>query len=382
MAALSTESTGQPANIEPGFHAIHANHLEDLRRAVVYICRHNPMPPLQSETFLVQSNGIAQWLKLALAEKRTDDGMEGGLGIAAGMDFLFPARFIWQAYRAVLPDGEVPEQSPFDKRRLVWRLYRLLPRLVGQDEAFTPLARFLEGHDPDLRNFQLAEKVADLFDQYQVFRADWLAAWEQGKDVIITARAEEKPLDAETRWQPLLWRRLVEDVGAEAHTSRSQIHTRFMEQGQRLPTPANPSRLPTRIVVFGVSSLPRQALEALYVLSRFSEVVLCVHNPCQFYWADIISDRELLTAERKRGKPIPRYHPLKIQTSCTSTPIRCWPPGASRAATTSGCWTSSTTRRNTGAASRPRTRKSISSRTMATRTHRACCTSCRTISTI
>ncbi|MCA0913395.1 exodeoxyribonuclease V subunit gamma [Marinobacter nauticus] len=291
--------------IEPGFHAIHANHLEDLRRAVVYICRQNPMPPLQSETFLVQSNGIAQWLKLALAEKRTEDGVEGGLGIAAGMDFLFPARFIWQAYRAVLPDGEVPEQSPFDKRRLVWRLYRLLPELVGQDEAFTPLARFLDGSDTDLRNFQLAEKVADLFDQYQVFRADWLAAWEQGKDVVITARGEEKSLDMETRWQPLLWRALVKDTGSEAHTSRSQIHTRFMEQGQRITEPANPARLPRRIVVFGVSSLPRQALEALYVLSRFSQVVLCIHNPCQFYWADIISDRELLKAERKRGAAHP-----------------------------------------------------------------------------
>ncbi|WP_288371810.1 exodeoxyribonuclease V subunit gamma, partial [uncultured Marinobacter sp.] len=297
------------AAIEPGFHAIHANHLEDLRRAVVYICRQNPMPPLQSETFLVQSNGIAQWLKLALAEKRTNEGvgggLDGGLGIAAGMDFLFPARFIWQAYRAVLPDGEVPEQSPFDKRRLVWRLYRLLPELVGQDEAFTPLARFLDGSDTDLRNFQLAEKVADLFDQYQVFRADWLAAWEQGKDVVITARGEEKALDAETLWQPLLWRKLVEDVGSEAHTSRSQIHTRFMEQGQRISQPANQGRLPRRIVVFGVSSLPRQALEALYVLSRFSQVVLCVHNPCQFYWADIISDRELLKAERKRGAAHP-----------------------------------------------------------------------------
>ncbi|MGC8119634.1 exodeoxyribonuclease V subunit gamma [Marinobacter sp. VGCF2001] len=298
-----------PIAIEPGFHAIHANHLEDLRRAVVYICRQNPMPPLQSETFLVQSNGIAQWLKLALAEKRTEDGVEGGLGIAAGMDFLFPARFIWQAYRAVLPDGDVPEQSPFDKRRLVWRLYRLLPELVGQDEAFTPLARFLDGRDTDLRNFQLAEKVADLFDQYQVFRADWLAAWEQGRDVVVTARGEEKALDAETRWQPLLWRRLVEDVGSEAHTSRSQIHTRFMAQGQRIAEPAHPGRLPKRIVVFGVSSLPRQALEALYVLSRFSQVVLCVHNPCQFYWADIISDRELLKAERKRG----RAHPVLSQ---------------------------------------------------------------------
>ncbi|PSF13542.1 exodeoxyribonuclease V subunit gamma [Marinobacter fuscus] len=295
-----------PSAIAPGFHAIHANHLEDLRRAVVYLCRQNPMPPLQSETFLVQSNGIAQWLKLALAESPGDEHSAGGLGIAAGMDFLFPARFIWQAYRAVLPEGEVPEQSPFDKHQLVWRLYRMLPKLVGQDDAFAPLARFLEGTDTELRNFQLAEKIADLFDQYQVFRADWLAAWEAGRNTLTTARGEEKPLSAETLWQPLLWRALVADVDTQAHTSRSQIHTRFMEQGQHLAAPANPARLPPRIVVFGVSSLPRQALEALYVLSRFSQVVLCVHNPCQFYWADIISDRELLTAERKRGKA----HPL------------------------------------------------------------------------
>ncbi|WP_336367840.1 exodeoxyribonuclease V subunit gamma [Marinobacter sp. C2H3] len=293
--------------IEPGFHAIHANHLEDLRRAVVFLCQQNPLPPLESETFLVQSNGIAQWLKLALAEKRAADGngVDGGLGIAAGMDFLFPARFIWQAYRAVLPDGEVPEQSPFDKPRLLWRLYRLLPALVGQDDAYLPLARFIDGTDTDLRVFQLAEKVADLFDQYQVFRADWLAAWEQGGDVIITARGEERPLEADTRWQAMLWRALVDDIGADAHTSRSRIHTRFMAQGQAMAAPANPGRLPRRIVVFGVSSLPRQALEALYVLSRFSQVVLCVHNPCQFYWADIISDRELLKAQRKRGAAHP-----------------------------------------------------------------------------
>lgn len=306
MPAPSNAAASTQTPISPGFHAVHANHLEDLRRAVVFICQQSPLPPLQSETFLVQSNGIAQWLKLALAQKRGEDdennGGEGGLGIAAGMDFLFPARFIWQAYRALLPDGEVPEQSPFDKRRLVWRLYRLLPKLVTKNDAYNPLARFLDGSDSDLRAFQLAEKVADLFDQYQVFRADWLAAWEQGRDLVITARGEEKPIGEDSRWQPLLWRELVKDTGNQAHTSRSQIHTRFMAQGQSVSAPAHPQRLPKRIVVFGVSSLPRQALEALYVLSRFSQVVLCVHNPSQFYWADIVSDRELLKAERKRGK--------------------------------------------------------------------------------
>ncbi len=287
--------------IQPGFHAIHANHLEDLRRAVVWICRQHPVPPLASETFLVQSNGIAQWLKLALAEDPVGES-EGGLGIAAGMDFLFPSRFIWQAYRAVLPAEEVPEQSPFDKSRLVWRLFRLLPTLVHRQDVFAPLRRFLDGPDSDTRCYQLAGQIADLFDQYQVFRADWLTAWENGQDTIELARSEVRELTDDQRWQPMLWRALVEDVAELSATSRSRIHTRFMEHGQQLTASARPPGLPQRIIVFGVSSLPRQALEALSVLSRISQVVLCVHNPCEYFWADIISDRDLLTASRRRGR--------------------------------------------------------------------------------
>ncbi|PXX92431.1 exodeoxyribonuclease V subunit gamma [Marinobacter vulgaris] len=301
------------ASIQPGFHAIHANHLEDLRRAVVWICQQSPLPPLESETFLVQSNGIAQWLKLALAEDPSgaesgDDN--GGMGIAAGMDFLFPARFIWQAYRAVLTPAGVPEQSPFDKSRLVWRLFRLLPHLIAEDGVFAPLQRFMAGADTETRRYQLAGKIADLFDQYQVFRADWLADWEAGHDRLQMARGEYRELGEELRWQPVLWRKLVEDVSELAATSRSRIHTRFMEEGQKLKTGDRPADLPRRIVVFGVSSLPKQALEALSILSRVSQVVLCVHNPSEFYWADIISDRDLLNADRKRGQAHPKLAAL------------------------------------------------------------------------
>jgi len=291
----------QTPPILTGFHAIHANHLEDLRRAVVWICRQHPVPPLASETFLVQSNGIAQWLKLALAEDPIGEA-DGGMGIAAGMDFLFPSRFIWQAYRAVLPAEEVPEQSPFDKSRLVWRLFRLLPTLVQEQDAFSPLRRFLEGSDADTRCYQLAGQIADLFDQYQVFRADWLTSWEAGADTIELARGEVRELTDDQRWQPVLWRALVADVAELSATSRSRIHTRFMEYGQHLTASDRPPGLPPRIIVFGVSSLPRQALEALSVLSRISQVVLCVHNPCEYFWADIISDRDLLTASRRRGR--------------------------------------------------------------------------------
>lgn len=290
--------------ISTGFFAIHANHLEDLRHALVHLLKTDPLGPFEQDAVLVQSNGIAQWLKQAIAENPQAEGVGGGLGIAAGLQFMLPSEFIWSAYRSVLPADSVPKVSPFDKRRLVWRLYRLLPELVGADPRYQPLAGFLEGEDKALRSYQLAEKLADLYDQYQVYRADWLAAWERGEDRLVDARGQSSELKPEDLWQAALWRAIRIDVGvAQADSSRARVHTRFIEQGRRLSELAPATQLPRRILVFGVSSLPYQTLEALSLLSRFTQVVLCVLNPSQYYWADIVSDRDLLRAERRRGKP-------------------------------------------------------------------------------
>ncbi|MDI5983356.1 exodeoxyribonuclease V subunit gamma [Halomonas sp. M4R5S39] len=293
------------ATLPPGFMVIHGNRLEALRGlAVEWMCRH-PLEPLENETILVQSNGIGQWLKLALAE----DPANGGAGIAAALDVTLPARFLWQAYRAVLEYTEsdtdaVPATSPFDKSRLVWRLLRLLPGLLARDD-FAPLARFLAGDDDLRKHHQLAERLADLFDQYQVYRADWLEAWAAGDDVRIDARGQRRELEATQRWQPELWRALCDDVAA-AHgqagidSSRARVHRRFLDAAERLAPNDRPPGLPRRVLVFGISSLPRQALEALAAIARVSQVVLCVHNPCQHYWADIIEHKDLLRAERRR----------------------------------------------------------------------------------
>ncbi|XKF15977.1 exodeoxyribonuclease V subunit gamma [Halomonas sp. BLK-85] len=299
--------------LTPGFMVVHGNRLEDLRHLAVEWMRLHPLGPLENETLLVQSNGIGQWLKLALAE----DPENGGAGIAAALDVTLPARFLWQAYRTVLThidqDGEaVPETSPFDKSRLVWRLLRLLPGLAEQ-AAFAPIAQFLDTDRDQRKHYQLAERLADLFDQYQVYRADWLDAWARGEDVLITARGETRPLDAHQRWQPELWRILRDDVAATQgdaglNSSRAQVHQRFLKAAEQLEGQACPPGLPRRLMIFGISSLPSQTLEALAALSRCCQVVLCVHNPCQFYWADIIEHKDLLRAsryrqQRKHGMP-------------------------------------------------------------------------------
>ncbi len=275
----------------PGLMVVHGNHLEDLRELAVEWMRRHPLAPLENEVVLVQSNGIAQWLKLALAA-------QDSCGIAAAIQVELPARFLWQTYRAVLGSESIPLESPLDKAPLTWRLMRLLPNLLSGAE-FAPLRRFL-ADDSDLRKrHQLAERLADLFDQYQVYRADWLTDWAEGRDQLRTSRNGAKPLDEAVRWQPALWRALLEDVGREhLGESRAGVHPRFVAHLRNVDE--KPYGLPRRVIVFGISSLPAQMVEALAALARFSQVLLCVHNPCQHHWGDIVPDQDLLRHQYRR----------------------------------------------------------------------------------
>lgn len=265
--------------LTPGFIVAHSHKMEALTDLVVKITGDYPLDPLETETILVQSNGIAQWLKLAMAEQN---------GIAAMLDVTLPARFLWQAYRAVLGDA-IPKTSPFDKDRLSWRILRILPGLLD-DADFAPLLGYLRD-DPDRRkHYQLSERLADLFDQYQIYRSDWLADWAEGGNTLV-----EQPAYQHQRWQPKLWRALLQDVGQQDYwNNRAQLHQRFLQQARQLSLTTRPAQLPRRVVVFGISSLPQQTLEVLDALKGHTQIVLCVHNPCQFHWADIVDGRQEL----------------------------------------------------------------------------------------
>lgn len=275
-------------SIQPGLLILHGNQLEELRSAVFQWLHGHPLAPLEQEIFLVQSNGVAEWLKIALAE---ETGLCGATRVA------LPARLLWEIYRGMLGHARVPPISAFDKGPLTWRLMRLLPQLLAQ-EAFAPLRHFLRDGDPE-RRLQLAERLADLFDQYQVYRADWLEDWAAGLDQLRNARGEPVPLAPEQRWQAALWRAVAASVPQEERgLGRASVHAAFVEAVQRGDTPLG--RLPRRIVLFGVSALPYQTLQAMASLARFTQVVIAVSNPCRYYWGDIIEGRDLLRAAARR----------------------------------------------------------------------------------
>ena len=283
-------NTQQSSILDNGIAVIHSNKLESLLEVVTHWLQTYPLAPLENEVFLVNNNGMGQWLKQNLAKNTA-------LGVAAALEVKLPSTFIWQVYRWVLGD-KIPQDQLLAKPALVWRFYRLLPSLSAS-AGFSILLQFLKDDTQARKRYQLAEQLADLFDQYQVYRSDWLSDWAEGKDVLRDAKGDTSPLPEAQRWQALLWRALLNDLGTQNSyiASRASVHAEFMAQiDQSQP------KLPRRVIVFGLSTLPQQALEVLAKIAQFCQVVLFVHNPCQHYWADIIEDKELLKAERQRQK--------------------------------------------------------------------------------
>ncbi|MFW1677021.1 exodeoxyribonuclease V subunit gamma [Pontibacter sp. JAM-7] len=255
----------------------YSNDLSVLKDLLLHRINAEPLDdPFIAEQILVQSPGMAQWLKLEMAQSA---------GIAASIEFPLPASFLWQCFSSVL-EG-VPQRSAFNKEAMQWKLMQLLPPLLAQPE-FSPLQSYLLDDPDQYRLYQLSQKIADLFDQYLVYRPEWISDWEQGGQQA----AEKQP------WQPVLWRALVASTQqlAQPHWHRANMFSAF---SQALAQAELPTALPKRLFVFGISALPQNFIDALQQLGKRIDVHLMVCNPCRFYWGEVVDQNQIARMNRR-----------------------------------------------------------------------------------
>ncbi|EFF5755354.1 exodeoxyribonuclease V subunit gamma [Escherichia coli] len=263
----------------------HSNRLDVLEALMEFIVERERLDdPFEPEMILVQSTGMAQWLQMTLSQK---------FGIAANIDFPLPASFIWDMFVRVLP--EIPKESAFNKQSMSWKLMTLLPQLLDRED-FTLLRHYLADDSDKRKLFQLSSKAADLFDQYLVYRPEWLAQWETGHLVEGLGEAQA--------WQAPLWKALVEythELG-QPRWHRANLYQRFIETLESATT--CPPGLPSRVFICGISALPPVYLQALQALGKHIEIHLLFTNPCRYYWGDIKDPAylaKLLTRQRRHS---------------------------------------------------------------------------------
>ena len=265
-------------------HFHNSNRMENLVGQLADKVLNEPLSsPFVREQIVVETQGLAQWLKLELARRA---------GILANVEFPFPRAFISKLILDCvgLKEGE----KLIEPEALTWRIMGKLPGLAAKFEAVCPeIHGYLSvaaGQPIDLRrNFQLADRVASLFDQYSVFRPKIIEGW-------IANQAVEGAVDS--LWQSHLWR--------ETMTDGLACQGKFLfDLIQALQNPnCSAAVFPERLTVFCPRSLPPIYLEIFKKLSNRLPVHVFCLCPSEYYWGDIVTPREkerIFSIAKKQG---------------------------------------------------------------------------------
>ena len=242
--------------------------------------------PFGQEEFLVQSRGMGTWVQLRLADR---------LGIFARAKFRFPEDTIWMILRGFVED--CPKKNLFTKEVMAWKIFDLLSGRIERDpEVFASLARYIgegEKRNGD-RTFRLCRQIAFLFDSYLTYRPKLILDWQAGK----------LPSGGDL-WQGLLWKDL--------RSALDQKSLPELVNGlENEPTPIHPERMPERLSVFGISTLPPVFLNLLEAYGRFRPLRVYALQPAPVMWGEVQADktlekwklRALVRAKGQAGRPV------------------------------------------------------------------------------
>ena len=220
---------------------------------------------------IVPNRGIARYLTLQLSRKNH---------IVMGLEFPYLMTFLLRHIGKVT--GDVTDQSSdvhdpgsweamLNKESLAFHIFSLLDGLLLREE-FILLKKYLGSSPSPGRKWQLASKLAELYDRYILLRPDWINDWEAGKT--------PGGLSGETAWQRILWQQIRQE----------QPEPHFAQLFQKIQSSEYRYSGKGTIRLFGFSSIPDPVLACLEKLD--ADVEIFHLSPCREYWGDAGSRKD------------------------------------------------------------------------------------------
>jgi exodeoxyribonuclease V gamma subunit len=234
----------------------------------------------QPQYIVTQTEGMNNWLKLQIA---------GKLGIAANYRFLQPNDLIQEVFSVL--GGK--QNQVLSAENLTWLLFVLLgaPEFTGRFKAVSQYYNH-DGFDRDLKRLALAEKTADLLDQYQVYRPEMIRLWNENEPAGIGS----------DEWQKYLWKK-AKRLSAGRFPDRTEAGS-FILSSLRDPSQLAILRkkIPA-IHVFGLAIITTYHMQVLYELGKYMDISFYILNPAPaVYWFDTKSEKQLALWKQKGYK--------------------------------------------------------------------------------
>ncbi|HAS82266.1 MAG TPA: hypothetical protein DCS43_06230 [Verrucomicrobia bacterium] len=183
-----------------------------------------------------------------------------------------------------------PSQHPYSRDVLQWRIWNELCQHVELEDYAT--LRTYIGEYPqamDRKRWGLAQRLAQLFDDYQNYRPELLRAWQDNK-ACPEACAHPENL----KWQKVLWQALVKK-NPETYLNQ------FLTMREKLPT-CGINQVYRRISVFHTSAMPKAYMQFFEELAKIIPVEMFIFNPSQVFWIEDSSVKQFVKTLIKSGQ--------------------------------------------------------------------------------
>jgi exodeoxyribonuclease V gamma subunit len=290
------------ATQDHGLVIYRASRLEDLLEAMVPLLEATkPEHILTPQTIIAAHPGMRRWMTDALARKA------GLQGIAANLDILLMSTWIDRVAQEQLGGQHAIGLQAYRRQNLRWAIHAILSQdkaalqVMGLNDPW--VMNYLQqggASQPQAtaaqRGFQLAERLADLYVTYMIYRPDWLVAWQSGHFQVVTG-AGTAPMSAiECMLLAPLWREVQARLGLHRGSVMADLTARLATR----PHSASQEALH----VFGLTHLAPTERDLLRAHARHGLVALYVPDPCREYWGglkgDLPSMQQALREEQAR----------------------------------------------------------------------------------
>jgi exodeoxyribonuclease V gamma subunit len=282
--------------------------MESLLALLDKIQQVSPLPIFSQEMIVVQNAGMQHWLNMSLAQQR---------GISMNISYALPSQFLWKLVRSMASEDNVPEQSPFSREVLSWRIDDLLSsEIVILDADFSSATQYwlgsfsnkseeeladeinesvVDNEQPystmftekqTLKRYQLACQLADLYEQYLIFRPQWINDWHQGK--VSKSFSDKKQAVEVEKWQAKLWQLLTQEQSYNPIELINKAIENIADKKHLLPP---------RLSFFGINAMAPMWLSFIEAISDHVDVHFFHLNPCFDYWGDIQSEKKAISLQ-------------------------------------------------------------------------------------
>ena len=232
--------------------------------------RINPPKITEEVDIIVSTWPTSRWLSEKISKVNK---------INALVKYPFPGTYLKKLVRIII--GVNPnEKDPWEKSNIVWNILELLPELMKSKEAdiirnWKEIIEEENGHI-NLNSWDLANNIAEIFDDYILYRPEIIKQWLNKK---TNKTPKEISVNKNILWQEILFNLLHEKINKDPFCIQAEKAIKRLKKDD-----ISKHDYPKNLYIYGLSSLAPLQIDLIQALSKVINIKIYLLSPCNDLW--------------------------------------------------------------------------------------------------